>query len=143
MPQLKPMEMDSAEVDSLDKEKATELAVLWVRRKDGDYAVDKAVEQSVVLMSFTASSAVQWAFICAAMNKAQSDEALGHLAAGPVERLLGRHGDEIIDRVEDEAERSPKFARMMTGVWRYTMSDTVWSRVEAIKASAIAAGNQL
>ena len=127
----------------MDERGARQLAELWTRRLDGDTSVDEAVEQSVVLMNFTVSPAVQWAFICAAVNKAETDETLGHIAAGPVEHLLGKYGDEYIGHVETEANRAPKFSRMMTGVWRHMMNDAVWARVETIKASAAASDNEL
>ena len=37
---------------------------------------------------------------------------LAHIAAGPVECLLGHHGAEFIDEVEKEAATDPQFARM-------------------------------
>jgi hypothetical protein len=49
-----------------------------------------------------------------------SDEKLGHIAAGPVEHLLGKHGEQYIENVEQRAEADPKFE--------------VWARVEALKA---------
>ena len=91
--------------------------------------------QAVVLMNFTASAEPQWQFILAAVDQAQSDAELGHIAAGPLEHLLGRHGSEFIGRVEQQAAQDLKFARTMTGVWKYVMADEVWSRVEAVKKS--------
>lgn len=126
-----------------DEQLAIRLAELWTRRLDGDATVDEKVEGSAVALSFTASPHVQWVFILAVIDRSQSDDSLGRLAAGSVEHILGWHGDEYIDRVEAEAARNPKFARMMTGVWRYKMSDAVWSRAESIKAAAIASGNKL
>ena len=63
-----------------------------------------------------------------------SDDELGHIAAGPMEHLLGKHGDKYIEKVEQRAEADPRFARMLAGVWKYVMSDHVWARVEALKA---------
>lgn len=94
---------------------------------------DDDVGQSVVMMNFTARPEHQWQFILAAIAHA-SDEELGHIAAGPVEHLLGKHGDKYIDEVARRAESDPKFARMLSGVWKYMLSDEVWARVEALKA---------
>lgn len=91
------------------------------------------IGQSVVMMNFTARPEHQWQFILAAIAHA-SDEELGHIAAGPVEHLLGKHGDKYIEEVERRAESDPKFARMLSGVWKYMMSDEVWARVDALKA---------
>ena len=91
------------------------------------------VGQSVVMMNFTARPEQQWQFILAAIHHA-SDVELGHIAAGPVEHLLGKHGENYIEKVEQRAEADPKFARMLAGVWKYMMTDEVWARVEALKA---------
>src|SRR5688500_8357249 len=88
---------------------------------------------SVVMMNFTARPEHQWQFILAAVAHASDDE-LGHIAAGPVEHLLGKHGATYIDQVERRAEADPKYARMLSGVWKYMMSDDVWARIEALKA---------
>lgn len=89
--------------------------------------------QSVVMMNFTARPERQWQFILAAVAHASGDE-LGHIAAGPIEHLLGKHGEQYIEKVEQHAEADPKFARMLTDVWKYMMTDEVWARVEALKA---------
>ena len=90
------------------------------------------VGQSVVMMNFTARPDHQWQFILAAITHAWDDE-LGHIAAGPIEHLLGKHGEKYIEKVEQRAEADPKFARMLAGVWKYMMTDEVWARVEALK----------
>jgi hypothetical protein len=87
------------------------------------------VGQSVVMMNFTATAKQQWQFILAAVEFA-GDEELGHVAAGPVEHLLGKHGEAYIDEVEREAEFNPKLARMLLGVLRHGMTDEVWRRIE-------------
>jgi hypothetical protein len=88
---------------------------------------------SVVMMNFTARPEHQWQFILAAVANASDDE-LGHIAAGPIEHLLGKHGEQYIGNIEQRAEADPKFARMLAGVWKYMMTDEVWARVEALKA---------
>ncbi len=90
--------------------------------------------ERVVLLSFTAAPELQWRFILLAIALAQTDEELGHIAAGPIEHLLGWHGEQFIARVESEASAAPKFARAMVRVWRYRMSDDIWFRVQALQA---------
>lgn len=92
------------------------------------------VGQLVVLMNFTASPWAQWQFVLAAVASAPTDDALGHVAAGPLEHLLGWHGDAMIGRVERQAADDPRFARALTGAWKYRMTDEVWARVQAIQA---------
>jgi hypothetical protein len=64
------------------------LAELRAKRK----ASESEVGQTVVMMNFTAAPEQQWQFIRAAISQADSDAELGHIAAGPVEHLLGWHG---------------------------------------------------
>jgi hypothetical protein len=92
------------------------------------------VGQAVVSMNFTARAELQWQFILIAVSLAQSDDELSHIAAGPIEHLLGWHGEDYNHPVEEQAAINPKFARALTGVWRYKMSDEIWSRLERLKA---------
>ena len=122
--------------DKLKPEDWEAFAADWLQELRATEPNEEAnLNQTVVLMNFTASAEAQWQFILAAIGQAQSDDDLGHVAAGPLEHLLGRHGSEFIGRVEQQAAQDLKFARTMTGVWKYMMSDEVWSRVEAIKKS--------
>jgi hypothetical protein len=75
-----------------------------------------------------------WKFILLATSLAETDEELGDIAAGSIEYLLGRAGKEFIDLVEQETKINPKFARTLTGVWKYMMTDEVWARVQALQA---------
>ena len=76
-----------------------------------------AVGDRETMMEFTSRPEEQWAFIRAAMARAETDDELGAIAAGPVEHLLGWHGAEAIDQVEQWAANDAKVARMLTGVW--------------------------
>lgn len=105
----------------------------WIDELRSPSDSEDPVGQSVVMMNFTARPEHQWRFILAAIEHASDDE-LGHIAAGPVEHLLGNYGDAFIVEFERRAEMDAKFARMLSGVWRYMMSDEVWARVEALKA---------
>jgi hypothetical protein len=106
----------------------------WIAELRGNQtASQRDAGQSVVMMNFTARPEHQWQFILAAIAHASDDE-LGHIAAGPIEHLLGKHGGEYIERVELRAEADAKFARMLAGVWKHLMTDEVWARVEALKA---------
>ena len=89
---------------------------------------------SITLMTFVSVPEDQWQMVQEAIRQALDDTDLGHIAAGPLEGLLGRHGKECIEWVETEAVRDQKFARTVTGVWKYTMTEEVWARVQAIKS---------
>ena len=61
-----------------------------------------------------------------------SDRRFGVLAAGPLEDLLDNHGEAFIDRVEAEAKANPAFAILLGGVWRSTIDDAVWKRMQKV-----------
>lgn len=88
----------------------------------------KTAGDFVVPMNFTASPAAQWKFIQAAYRHG-NDTTLGHLAAGPVEHLLGTHGDDYIGIVEQLASDDPLFAQMLNGCYQNRMPDSVWERL--------------
>ena len=50
-------------------------------------------------------------------------------AAGPVEDLLVHHGSEVIQKVVALASRDANFARVLGGVWKRDMADSVWELV--------------
>ena len=114
------------------------LAELRASSPPGESDVQPAAEfdvgQAVVMMTFTADPEHQWQFIRSALAHADSDDDLSHIGAGPVEHLLGWHGEDFIARVEAQAAADATFARMLTGVWKYTMDDEVWARVQAIQS---------
>jgi len=89
----------------------------------------------VVPMNFTASAEAQWKFIMAAYWRG-NDKTHGHLAAGPVEHLLGNHGEDYIALVEQVAEDDPLFANMLKGCYQYQMTDDVWQRLCAVRGDA-------
>lgn len=88
--------------------------------------------QFVVQMNFTASPQSQWRFIEAAFETA-SDEELGDLAAGPIEHLMGSHGESFIDLIEVRARKDRRFATMLGKCYRHGMSDEVWQRFCAVR----------
>ena len=50
------------------------------------------------------------------------------LSAGPLEELMGLHGERFIDRVEHLAAQDPAFKLLLQNVWRHGMTDAVWER---------------
>lgn len=82
----------------------------------------------VIVMNFFSSPESQWKFILAAFECC-SDETLGHLAAGPVEHILGNYGELYIDKIESCAKEDARFVKMLKGCYQYQMSNEVWRRV--------------
>lgn len=74
-----------------------------------------------------------WRFILAAYKRDLSDRTISVLAAGPLEDLLAKQGHEFIDRVEELARKDPRFNDLLGGVWRNTMTDEIWQRVQAAR----------
>jgi hypothetical protein len=73
-----------------------------------------------------------WLLILVIHQKDQSILIQQVLSAGPIEELLTLHGDKFIDRVEAEARRDPHFAKVIGGVWKNRMSDSMWERLQAV-----------
>lgn len=120
--------------DKLSDDDWSRFARGWIEELRGASATDEHdIRQSVVMMNFTARPEHQWRFILAALRFAEDDE-LGHIAAGPLEHLLGRFGDQYIDQVERMAESDSKFAKTICGVWRYMMADDIWERIQALQS---------
>jgi hypothetical protein len=62
----------------------------------------------------------------------QSREVIQVLSAGPLEDLLAHHGPELIGRVEEEAARNRSFRKLLGGVWKNSMPDSTWAKVQEI-----------
>ena len=73
-----------------------------------------------------------WLLILEIHHRDQSVTIQEVLSAGPVEDLLAKHGDTFIERVEAEARQDPQFARLLGGVWKNTMSDAIWNRLQSV-----------
>lgn len=114
-----------ARVAELSRRPAEPLPTLPVLFEDEP---ETSAVEFVVPMNFTASAEAQWKFIISAFRHAD-DNALGHLAAGPIEHLLSKHGDRYIARFENLAQESPRFAQMLLGCNKHLMSDAVWARL--------------
>ena len=71
-----------------------------------------------------------WEFITRAFEKKMPERTFAVLAAGPLEDLLSEFGHLYIDRVEELARKNPRFNELLGGVWRLSMTDNVWERVQ-------------
>jgi hypothetical protein len=61
-----------------------------------------------------------------------SDHILSNLAAGPLEDLLGAHGNDVIDEIEHLAGQQPAIRKMMKGVWKNNIDDEIWRRLQLL-----------
>ena len=73
-----------------------------------------------------------WELILEILSVDQSPAVIENLAAGPLEDLLDKHGPRVIDRVEAQAKTNPLFKDLLGGVWRSTIAQPIWDRVQAV-----------
>jgi len=69
-------------------------------------------------------------FIVGVLEQDGSSRTMAILSAGPFEALLRKHGPRIIDRVERKARHDPQFVRLLEHVWKNSVSDRIWIRVQ-------------
>lgn len=74
---------------------------------------------------------IAWELVLQILAADSSGDIQEVLAAGPLEDLLSKHGPVLIEAVEGQAMADPEFARLLGGVWRNSMTDDVWGRVQA------------
>ena len=104
--------------DKLSDNDWNEFAKHWLadmtnNSSNGEYS------QSLLMLNFMGSSEANWKFIQTTINHAISDEELGHLAAGPLEHFISKHGKDYTDQIERVANSNEKFERLLTGVWQH------------------------
>lgn len=95
--------------------------------------VNEDVDQWVTAFSFMGHPHAIWNFMLDAVALAKTDDHLGRIACGLAETLLSHYGS-LMPLFESQARKDPKFACMLTGVWRHGMCDDVWTRLRALQA---------
>lgn len=111
------------------------LIVAWIaaseseKRNSSDDANWWAV-QAVMDFGLDDDHEAVWAFITRTFERKMSDKAFAILAAGALEDLLADFGELYIDRIEELAQKNPRFNSLLGGVWKSSMTDDVWNRVE-------------
>jgi len=53
-----------------------------------------------------------------------------NLGAGPLETLLVQHGSEYISKIEDEALTDDRMAWIVGCVWKSSIPDEIWTRIQ-------------
>jgi hypothetical protein len=116
------------------------IAIDWIRytvaKKNSQEQFDTAWASTIAMdMRLEDRFEDLWRLILAIHSLDQSTEVMQILSAGPIEDLLGKSeegGKKFISRVEDKAKSDPSFAKVLGGVWKSTMSDEVWARLQAV-----------
>ena len=67
-----------------------------------------------------------------AKERTGSQESLGNLGAGPLETLLGQHGEQLFDAIAAEARCDSRVMWTLSCVWQNFMSDELWLRVQQL-----------
>ena len=96
--------------------------------RKGDHPLWWAVEH-FMNMGRDVSPRDCWAAILEILSREPTDEALGILAAGPLEDLINHHGPEFIERIELESRRNKAFRHLLGGVWKSSTPE-IWARVQ-------------
>ncbi len=111
------------------------LAEGWLTEiREENSAEEPDLNSTVVSMNFFAAPELQWEFILLTVSIAETDKELAAIAGGPIEHLLGKFGEQYIDRVETQASTDPKFFRALTGVWgERGRDDKISLRVKSLK----------
>lgn len=114
--------------------KVKELAELWIEyHHTDDDELFKSVTKLERMLETDEERA--WRVILLILKIDCSDVIISNLAAGPMEEILVRHGDGLIDRVEVKAEKDPDFKKVIMGVWKSDMADDVWNRVKVLQSA--------
>ena len=71
-----------------------------------------------------------WVIMLKILEITDDPKVLQVLSAGLLEDLLSIHPEKIIDYVESEAEKNPKFKDLLKGVWKSDIPDNIWNRVQ-------------
>ncbi|HTS17084.1 MAG TPA: hypothetical protein VMP11_05880 [Verrucomicrobiae bacterium] len=71
-----------------------------------------------------------WPAILKILEHELTPDQIADLAAGPMEDLLAQHGARFIERVEAEAQRNPRLNHLLGGVWKSSMTEEIWERVQ-------------
>jgi hypothetical protein len=124
--------MDEQELDRLIKAwDAYYTSPKGAEREKHWWALRKVIE-------FTSSEPESiWQFVTAAYRQNLCDEAIGSLAAGPLESLIAFHGEGYIDRIEKLASEDAEFKDLLTGVFRNNATSEVWARIQHIRKDVL------
>jgi hypothetical protein len=58
-----------------------------------------------------------WEITLLLLRRAETDEALGYVAAGPLEDIVDGYGDRALDRLEQASEADSRLQFALSGIW--------------------------
>lgn len=71
-----------------------------------------------------------WAAILEIINRNPSKRVISMLAAGPLEDLIDKNGDKVIDRIEKEAKKNEILRNMLKIIYESGEKE-IWNRIQA------------
>jgi len=114
------------------KIKTNELSKEWIdaytKEKSNGDDLHWAVEY-VMDMAYKSHYDELWSFIKHTNQQDIPQKISSILAAGALEELLSKTGENYIDEIEELARKDPKFNYLLGGVWQNATSAEVWKRV--------------
>jgi hypothetical protein len=90
-------------------------------------------EAATIAIAAMETPETAWIAIVELSRQTLSEKQISLLAAGAIESLLAYHGVAFIDRIEEEARAHSAFRDLLGGVWRSSIPDEVWRRLELIR----------
>jgi hypothetical protein len=121
----------------MDQPQIEELANRWIEyhllsevERIGNHPLFSACVELDELVRKTPEDA--WKVILRIQRTEPGDLLLANLAAGPLEDLFVKHGEQFIDRCEELAQNDPMFKKMLGAVWRNAISEEIWDRIKAV-----------
>ena len=117
----------AAYIDHFSKPREWGADMVLVKRDNSatEWAIDKVFD-----ITYEEPMAL-WDLILDILHRDPPNEVIEVLAAGPLEDYLVKCGSNVIEKVELQAAKDPKFRNLLGGVWKNTMTDDVWVRVQA------------
>jgi hypothetical protein len=74
--------------------------------------------------------------VVSALKRASTIDDVDIIAAGSLETIIARHGDRVIEQIEDLAKSSVRFRYALTGVWAQGQEESeIWQRVLRARAA--------
>lgn len=124
----------------MDRNHRTQLVATYIKRFEADSPVSQSMGKDEDNPTFWAYSEladlvnqdplVAFDVVLEILAATDDESVLFGLAAGPLEELIQFHGPLVIDSIEREAVKNPKFITLMQGVWKAGTPE-VWARIEA------------
>lgn len=76
-----------------------------------------------------------WELILQILSIDQSNVVYENLSAGPLEDFLVYHGEQYIEKIENQARLDKNFNELLGGVWRNNISEYIWRRIETVRTN--------